>query len=275
MAENALELLYPFAIGLAINALIAGEGWASLAPLAGIWLTHIVIGTARQLYDTRLFTRIYAEVAGGTIERQRATGVSAGEVAARAAMAREAVDVFETEVPAVATAAIGLFGGIGMLFVYDAVAGAVMAGLLVPVAVVYRVYGRRALALSVRLNDRHAREVDVVADGRRGRVRAHFRALACWRVWLSNAQVSAWSVAEILALGAVMLILLQVTAQPGVQAGDVFAALAYLLGVLGALDQAPIIVEQLARLVDIRRRVDRAGRQGVAAPAPTLSAHQG
>lgn len=89
--ENILELLYPFAIGLAINDLIAGKGALSLAPFAGIWFFQLVTATGRQLYDTRLFARIYGEVAGRMIIRQREAGVSTGEVAARSVMAREAV----------------------------------------------------------------------------------------------------------------------------------------------------------------------------------------
>lgn len=261
LAENLFELLYPFAVGLAIDGLLAGRGWPSLMPFAAVWLAHIATGAFRQRYDTRLFTRIYGDVAGAMVERQRAAGISTGEVAARAVMAREVVDFFEIEVPAMTAAAIQTFGGIGMLFVYDALAGAIMAALLVPVAGLHLLYGRRALALSVRLNDRHEREVDAVADGRRGRVRAHFRALARWRVMLSDAQVAAWSAAELLALGAVLLVLLRLTDEPGVRTGDIVAAFAYVFAVLDGLDEAPVIVQQLARLVDIRRRVAQGGRR--------------
>ena len=256
LAENVFGLLYPFAIGLAINELIAGEGWSSLVPFAGVWLAHIVTGALRQYYDTRLFSRIYGEVAGGMIVRQRTAGVTTGEVTARSTMAREAVDFFEIEIPTVITVAISLFGGIGMLFYYQFIAGLIMAVLLVPVAGLQFVYGRRMHAFNVRLNDRREREVDVIEDGRRGRVRAHFRALAKWRIMISDAQVRVWSSVELMSLVAVMIVTLQLTAEPGIQAGDVFALLSYVFSVLAAFDQAPIIVEQIARLIDIRRRVD-------------------
>ncbi len=256
-AENIFELLYPFAIGLAINGLVGGAGPVSLLPLAGIWLAHIATGVTRQMLDTRLFMRVYGEVAGGMILRQRAAGISTGEVAARTAMAREAIDFFEIELPAILTAVTSLVGSIAMLFLYDVTAGMIMAAVLVPVAAVNALYGRRALALSARLNDRHEREVPVIEHAGQGGVRAHFRALTKWRVMLSDALARSWSIAELFTLGAVMLVLLQITAIPGVQAGDVFAALAYVLTVLGALDQAPVIVQQSARLIDIRRRVEQ------------------
>ncbi len=257
LLENVFELLYPFAIGVAINGLIAGSGWTSLGPLGAVWAAHIATGAVRQLYDTRLFTKIYTAVAGGMVRRQRAAGASTSVAAARSAMAREAMDFLEFDLPGIMTTVIGLFGGIAMLFLYDAVSGAIMAGVILPIAALNIAYGRRALALNTRLNNRHEREVDAIRDGHRRRLYAHYRALARWRVMLSDAQVRSWSTAALLSLGAVSLVILQVTAQPGVQAGDVFAALVYVMTVLDAFQNAPIIVHQVSRLIDIRRRVDR------------------
>ena len=260
LLENVFLLLYPFAFGLAINGLINGDGWRSLLPLLGIWLAHIATGACRQLYDTRLFTRIYADIAGSMILRQRAEGEPTGGVTARSAMTREAVDFFEYEVPGALTSIIGLLGGIAMLFVYHTGAGAIMAGLLLPVLLLSLLYGRRALALSNRLNNRYEREVDAIESHRPGRVHAHFRALSRWRVRLSDSQVGFWSTAEFLTLIAVMVVVYLIGTAPGAQAGDIFAALAYALAIVDALDTAPDLVEQLSRLVDIRRRVDRSSK---------------
>ncbi|MEM7740858.1 MAG: ABC transporter six-transmembrane domain-containing protein [Pseudomonadota bacterium] len=256
LLENVFELLYPFTIGLAINGLIAGDGIVSLLPFAGIWFFQLVTATARQVFDTRLFAKMYGDVAGRMIVRQRQAGVTTGEVAARSVMTREAVDFFEFEVPAFVTATISLIGGVAMLFLYDFVAGAAMALALVPVFVIYFLYGRRSLALSRRLNDRHEREVSAIESGRPARVFKHFKALARWRVMLSDVQAGAWAVADLFIFVAVMLVILRVTAELGAQVGDVFAAIAYVLTVITALDEAPLIVEQFSRLLDIRRRVD-------------------
>ena len=255
LVENVFELLYPFAVGLAIDGLLRGGGVLSLAPLAAIWVAHVVTGTGRQLYDTRLFTAMYGFSATAMIVGQRTRGVSTREVSARADMMEEVIDFLEYELPALTRSAISILGSIGMLFLYDVAAGVITAALLVPIAVIQRLYGKRAFALNGRLNDRRERQVDTVADGRRGRVGVHFRALAKWRVKLSDAQAAAWSVTDLLSLGAVVLVLLHITATEGVQAGAIFAALAYVLAVADALEEAPVIVEQVGRLADISRRV--------------------
>ena len=258
--ENILELLYPFTIGLAINGLINGEGIISLAPFAGIWLFQGVTATGRQMYDTRLFARIYGEIAGSMIVRQRRAGRPTSEVAARSVMAREAADFFEFEIPAMVTGIISLIGGVGMVFVYDLIAGALMAVMLIPVSIVYFFYGKRTLSLSVRLNNRHEREVSAIDKGTLPRVKKHFRALARWRIMLSDLQAGAWAAADILIFGAVMVVIVRVTSLPGAQAGDVFAAISYVLTIIMALDEAPLIVEQFSRVVDIRRRVDEVAK---------------
>ena len=127
MLENLFTLLYPFTTGLAIDGLLAGEGPRALAPLVIVWGLHIVVGAVRQAYDTRVFAKVHAELATRIVMRQRAAGYGMAEIAARSVMARELVDFFEREIPTMATAVIGLVGGVAMLFFYDVVSGVIVA----------------------------------------------------------------------------------------------------------------------------------------------------
>lgn len=256
LMETVFEVLYPFTLGLAINGLLAGDGFAAVLPFGIMWLAHICSATFRQMYDTRLFTRIYSLVAGNLIIRQRSQGGSTSAVAARSAMAREAIDFFEFEIPTVVTALVNLLGGVLMLFVYDVLAGAVMALLLAPIFFLYKTYGITSLKLSRRLNNRLEREVTIINDAAPRRVKTHFTALARWRIWLSDTQARTWALADVFMFVAVLLVLFRLTADPGVQPGDVFAGLAYALNILLALDQGPVLIEQFSRILDIRRRVD-------------------
>lgn len=256
LMETVFEVLYPFTLGIAINGLLAGDGFAAVLPFGIMWLAHICSATFRQMYDTRLFTRIYSLVAGNLIVRQHSQGASTSTIAARSAMAREAIDFFEFEIPTVVTALVTLFGGVLMLFVYDVLAGAVMTALLVPIFILYQRYGKKSLKLSRRLNNRLEREVTIINDATPRRVTAHFTALARWRVWLSDTQARTWALADFFMFAAVLFVLFRLTAEPDVQPGDVFAGLAYALDILVALDQGPVLIEQFSRILDIRRRVD-------------------
>ena len=256
LLENLFYLLYPWTIGLAIDGLLAGRGPMAILPLVVIWGLHIVVGASRQVYDTWVFARIHARIATATIERQRLAGIDTTEIAARSAMSRELVDFFEREVPTLITAALGLVGGIAMLFWYDWLVGLVVTAWMVPVAVVYTAMGRRAHRLNMDLNDETEREVDLIHRSRFGPLASHFRRRGRLRVRLSNAEARSWAAVELFSITAVVLVILRMTALPGIQAGELYAMLAYVWRVLECLDQAPMLVQRFARLLDIRRRLE-------------------
>ena len=256
LLENLFYLLYPWTIGLAIDGLLAGKGWWSLVPLVAIWGAHIMIGAGRQVYDTWVFARLHARIATATIERQRLAGIETTEIAARSVMSRELVDFFEREVPTVMTAALGLVGGIAMLFWYDRPVGLIVTVWMAPVLVVYAIMGRRAHGLNPDLNDETEREVDLIERNRFMPLASPFRRRGRLRVRLSNAEATSWSLVELFSITAVVLVLLRMTSLPGIQAGELYAMLAYVWRVLECLDQAPTLVQRFARLLDIRRRLD-------------------
>ena len=225
-------------------------------PLVAIWGAHIMIGAGRQVYDTWVFARLHARIATATIERQRLAGIQTTEIAARSVMSRELVDFFEREVPTLMTAALGLVGGIAMLFWYDRPVGLIVTVWMAPVLVVYAIMGRRAHGLNPDLNDETEREVDLIERNRFMPLASHFRRRGRLRVRLSNAEATSWSLVELFSITAVVLVLLRMTSLPGIQAGELYAMLAYVWRVLECLDQAPTLVQRFARLLDIRRRLD-------------------
>jgi len=256
LLENLFYLLYSWTIGLAIDGLLAGRGRWSLVPLVAVWAAHTVIGAGRQVYDTWVFARIHARIATATIERQRRAGIETTEIAARSAMSRELVDFFEREVPTLMTAALGLVGGIAMLFWYDRLVGLIVMVWMAPVLVVYALMGRRAHRLNRDLNDETEREVDLIDRDRFVPLASHFRRRGRLRVRLSNAEATSWSLVELFSIAAVVLVLLRMTSLPGIQAGELYAMLAYIWRVLECLDQAPTPVQRFARLLDIGRRLE-------------------
>ena len=60
--ENLLRLSQPFVLGLAINDLL-NESSFGLLLFVGQHLTHLLISTLRQIYDTRVYTGIYTDLA--------------------------------------------------------------------------------------------------------------------------------------------------------------------------------------------------------------------
>ena len=102
--ENVLRLAQPLLLGWAINDLLQGRYWG-VGYLAIGHVAHMGMRVFRQMYDTRVFTHIYAERATELVSEQRGAGVEVSKVAARSTLARQFVDFFELHVPMVLRAA--------------------------------------------------------------------------------------------------------------------------------------------------------------------------
>lgn len=252
--ENLFELSYPWAIGVAVNGLIAGET-AAVWPLVGIWLAHIGVGAFRQLYDTRLFARLNARMARKTVRDQRQDGAAISEISARVEMIDELIDFLEEEMPMLLAMVIGLVGSVVFLALYDVGSGLVMLGLMIPVFVINAMTGRRAYRSNVALNSQWEKQVQVISDHRPRRWYVHFGRMARWRVRLSDLDAMSRTLAQLLTLIAVIFVLFRAASGQDATVGEVFAILSYALRIEQGIDEVPAIVQQAGRLIDIRRRI--------------------
>jgi ABC-type multidrug transport system fused ATPase/permease subunit len=256
VVENVFELLYPFAIGLAVDGLL-DDSWNGVAVLVAITLTHIVVGAGRQVFDTRSFNRLYADMASELVERQRRDSVETSSVAARTVLAGEYVEFLERDVAAAIAAAFAVFGSLLMLFLYDPVVGLAAALLLVPVGLVNLWLMRRSGRIYRSLNDQSENEVSAIERGRTHEVRRHFRLLAGHWNRLSDTEAISWVVVEFLAVGLVVITLVRAT-DGGGEIGAIFATIAYVWAYTAGFDAVPAVVQRMSGVPDIRRRLDLA-----------------
>ena len=252
--ENVAELSYPWAIGIAVNGLVMREAYL-LWPLVAIWVAQIGVGAFRQAYDTRVFSRLNARMANKTVRDQREAGLPVSGISARVEMIEEAVDFLEEEMPLLLATIVGLIGSLLFLAFYDVVSGLVMIGLLLPVLLINVVTGVRAYRHNVALNTQYEEQVRVIGDSRPRRWFVHFGRMAKWRIRLSDLDATSWSLAQLFTLVAVVFVLFRAATGQDATVGDVFAILAYALRIEQGIDNVPGSVQQVGRLIDIRRRI--------------------
>lgn len=254
LLENLFELLYPWAIGVAIDGLLRRD-YASLLPLVIAWLTHTLTGVTRQIYDTYIFTRIYSALAASVVLEQDKQGVSTSQIVARSALSREFVDFFERDIPQIITTLFGFVGTLVMLFIYDWQIGGYCITLSIPLLVINRVYARRARRLNQKLNDRLEAEVEILSNRVPKSINFHYRSLAKWRVKLSNAEAANWGIMELFVTALSIIVLIRAVALFSAQPGDIYAVIAYFLDYVTSLDDVPRLVQQFSRLQDIGGRM--------------------
>ncbi|MDB5570647.1 MAG: hypothetical protein JWN93_1830 [Hyphomicrobiales bacterium] len=255
LAEDLLELSYPWATGIAINGLLAHNYYLAL-PIVLAWMARSTIGLIRRMYDTRLYTTVYNELVEETILRQRGHGIPATTVSARSAMSREFVTFFEKDLSILITAIVGVFGSLAMLFVYDTIVGALMLMLLGPVYFVNVVYVRVSYRLNQGLNNQLEEEVQTIDAAKPAGVAEHFRNVRNWRVRLSDAEAFNWAIIEVLSILLFVIVLVRATYRPELGAGEIFAMIVYVWQFMENLDHVPQLLQQLTRLQDIKKRIE-------------------
>lgn len=254
LTEKACQLAYPALTGVAVDQLLI-KNYQGIAILISVWMFHAVLSYFRLRYDTRVFTRIYSEVASTVIVAQQAEGEELSEVSARAELSREIVDFFEHDLPTIAHDFVMILGSLWMLFVYDPFAGAVGCAILVPVLIANKIYASKSARLNRGLNDQIEREVRTLEEASPKYILRHFRLLSRWKVALSDAEATTWLVTEVTTIIALIFILVHYTRGGDASAGSIYAIIAYTYDYLDGLIDVPVVVNNIVRIQDIRERL--------------------
>lgn len=254
VVENTFELLYPLAIGLAVNDLL-DDRWLGVVVLSVLSLAHTAVSFGRQRYDARLFARLHADIATQVVHEQREQGADASTIVGRTNLVGEYVDFLERDVALTITALFAVVGSLVMLFVLDPLIGLAAAAVAFPVALLNRRLLRRS-AITVReVNDQAEQQAAVVGTGTRDDVRRHFGVLGRRWVRLSDTEAATWSLVEVMGTALAVVALIRTTSA-GIEVGLIFATLGYVWAYTGGFDQVPGVLQRLASFGDIRRRLD-------------------
>lgn len=257
LLENLCMLAYPALTGWAVDGLLKGS-YRGLSALIAVWLVHLVTAFVRQRFDTRVFMGLYARLAVLTVAEQKRLGHGTSIVSARVEMMRDMVGFFEADVPAMFSQVVTVLGSLVMLFTYDLQAGFIAMAVLLPMGLVNGWYWRRALRLHRGLNDQIEREIEDIEAARPLRLRRHFGRVRRWHVQLSDSESWTWTVTELATIVALVVLLIDFTRSASFSAGAIYAVLAYVFDYLQGLDSAPALVNNIARLRDIRARLGNA-----------------
>ena len=252
--ENLLRMLQPFMLGLAINDLL-NHSWRGLALFICQHLTYMLTGTARQIYDARVYSAVYTDLATDLVTRQRQQKIDVSRVAARSSLSRAYVDFFQQHLPMIIRASWSVGGALVMLALYDVRLILWCAGLILPAVLLNLFYARQTGIFSRGLHNQLEGEVGVIRFGDPVTVKRHFRAVADWRIRLSDAEALNFSLMELFVMGLIVATLVQYCLSGSVFAGDVFAVFRYVMLFVMGLDSVPTIVEQFSRLKNINTRV--------------------
>ncbi|TVQ23162.1 MAG: hypothetical protein EA383_14515 [Spirochaetaceae bacterium] len=255
LTEFILELMYPFTIGLAINGFIAGEGLVSIVPLTAVWIAQSAVGAFYQMGAARMVARIYTDISGRLALRDRVSQDATSEVAARVTMVENVGYALADVVPMLIGGIVTIVGSTVMLFLFDLRAGIVALALVAIIAGLQWWFSVRAVDLNQKINTLRESQVSVVVSAIPARITDYLRALTRLKVKFKDVETGVWTMADVFALAAILVVLYLVAGDGAYNAGAIYSMVAYVMNLTDSLENAPILVDEGAHLYDVASRV--------------------
>ncbi|WP_160296857.1 ABC transporter six-transmembrane domain-containing protein [Sphingomonas sp. ERG5] len=246
--------IYPLLTGFAINGVLQ-KNYIAILWLCLCHFVMVALEVSAKMMDTRVFTRIHTSFASDAVTDAHRRGLPPSLIVGRATLLREYVTFLERDVPAALLSIISLTVAIVTLFWLDPMIGAACLLLLVPSILINGRLAKRSQALNKGLNDRLEKEAGLLQSDAPARVRRHFQALAMWRIRLSDLEAKSYGSIELFVIILFGVALWRVAGQNAVEAGTIYAIFAYIWRFVTSMDQVPQIVQQIAKLADISRRL--------------------
>ncbi|MEM7282214.1 MAG: ABC transporter six-transmembrane domain-containing protein, partial [Pseudomonadota bacterium] len=192
--ERLLYVAYPFALGVAIDDLIEGS-YFGVSWLLGLLLLGLIVGVGRRLYDTRVYTGIYNDIADATAGNVE---ISVARRAAHLQLARELTDFFEWQLPELLASLIGITGAFLMLLYLLPSIGGLSLTVALLIGFVFFLSRNRIRGLNTLLNNELERQVTMLESPREFSRRLHLRRLRRWKIHLSDLEAANFGVADML-----------------------------------------------------------------------------
>jgi ABC-type bacteriocin/lantibiotic exporter with double-glycine peptidase domain len=252
--ENIVVVLEPYLLGRAIDGLVA-KSFIGLWIFVAVASAGLAIGVLRRAYDTRVYGRIFREVASDVVARENEKDAPVAQVTARANFVNDVTQFYELYLPAAIVSFVTLLGAIVMLAVIAPLLCLGAIAVAATVGAVFFLSRKRIDALNKGLNDEMERQVELLARRDWGIAQTHFAALVSWRVRLSDLEARNFGLTQFatIVLTALAIVVLMVWQEQTV--GAVFAALTYILQFTQAIVILPYTYQQYLRTSEIGARL--------------------
>jgi ABC-type bacteriocin/lantibiotic exporter with double-glycine peptidase domain len=252
--ENGIEVATPLLVGLAIDGLISGRQ-TELWILAAILILSTLIGTARRFYDTRAYADIHVQLASEAMEKGWHEGLSLSAQNTRSELLREMVDFFEQEVPETYRSLTKIIGSFVLLWFFAPLLNLLVLGSALLIIAIYAFSAPRIFRLNQGLNNQWERQVAILQRQELKRTATHFRAMARWKIRLSDLEAISYGGIALILITLVLATLVIITADGISSTGTVFAVLVYVLDISEGAWQLPSVFQKFVRLREIAQRM--------------------
>jgi len=251
--EAYLLVLIPLGIGWSIDALMQ-KSLEGVYLLGLILLGILIISTTRRMYDTRIYSKVYALLSTHLIKTHKRDGVDTSVIVTRSDLVKELVDFFEHDLTQAYTSLVGVIGALLMIaFLNLTVFGICVASFII-IALVYQVSEASIFDTNAQLNRELERRLNRIKD-KNSLLIPHFRKISQSMIRLSDIESYNYIVIQIL-IAVILIVSIFIGMEASLSTGDIFALLTYVLNFSFEVLTLPIIFQQFIRLQEITQRIN-------------------
>jgi ABC-type multidrug transport system fused ATPase/permease subunit len=244
--EHPLSYYFPREVGPFLPPLI---------PWVVLFLINSGLGAFRRIYDTRIYTKMFANLSSDVVARQLAQGEETSKVAARSSMAWHNIEFFQYNVPEFLEQLIAVGGAVIALGLFDWRLTVVGSFLVLLVALGSRFYMRIVQKIQVALHDRYEEEFDLFSAGEPAKIRQYYSDIADLEIKMAERSTASYSVIRVCLLMMFLSTLYISIDLDRFTIGSLYSIVAYVWSFVTATEYIPYLSEKWVELKDASRRI--------------------
>lgn len=252
--ENILIIYYPKVLGEAIDYLIDNE-YKYLWYLCIVLTLSIIVGFARRIYDTYVFSNIYEKLVKTIVLKQKAEGVPTSKISARSALSRGIITFLETDMIVIIYALFSVIGSVYFLININGKVGLLTICFIVPILLISIIFSKKIKKFTKRNNDLIENEVDVIEKGVDNTVNKYYFLQKMYSIKLSNLNAFNSVFVDTLIYCLIIVGVVVYIKTSGELSGKVLSMYQYLIRFSSGVLQIPYFVISIVRVKDILNRI--------------------
>lgn len=254
LLEALVFLLYPLFIGDAVDGLINNDK-TGLLLFAGLGIVHLLFAGGRRFYDTRIYSKIYLQIAPELVEKEFGQNSEASKVSARTNMLTELIEFLENIFPEIVNSLIGLIGTMVLLLLINL---NIFIATLISIAVtviVYALSSKRTFRLNSSFNSELERHYDIIKKREMPGIFNHFKKLTFFNIKLSDLETINFSIIWAGFIGLIIYSIIAVVHTEQISYGEMLSTIMYVFNFVESMIMMPFFYQQYVRLQEITDRI--------------------
>ncbi len=226
-----------------------------LIPWILLFVVSSVVGGIRRVYDTKVYTRMFADLSSSVVAQQLHKGEELSKIAGRSSLAWQNIEFFQYNFPEFIEQIINVGGAISALAIFDWRLATVGGSLVLLVVIASRFYMRRVARIQAQLNDMHEQEYNTFATKDPQMIRTYYSNISTLEISFSNTQASGYGILRVLLLVMFMATLFISLDLDRFTIGELYSIVAYVWTFVAASEYIPYLSEKWVALKDVTGRL--------------------